>query len=236
MQSNRFDTQQNIQGKVYDVGLRAHMTRIYNRMVVGILVTGIVSYITANTGLVNIIFANKILMYAIIFSPLAVVMFGFNPTKMPASKLRFSFGLISVLYGLSFAAIFMVYTGTDIARAFFITSGAFAGLSLFGYTTKKSLDGLGSFLVIGMFGLLILAVINMFVESSLMQNVISAAGILIFGGLTAWETQRMKESYSPSYGEEANSRMAWMSALNLYISFVALFQHILHFTGMLSGD
>lgn len=231
MQPNNLKTESGIQGKVYDEGLRSHMSSVYNRMSVGVLITGLIAYFTANTGLVDVIFANKLLSYAIMFSPLAVIFFGFNPATMPASKLRFSFGLISVLYGLSFSAIFMVYTGTDIARAFFITAGAFAGLSLFGYTTKKNLDGFGSFLVMGMIGLLIMSVVNMFVESSLMHNVISAAGILIFGGLTAWETQRTKEMYSPNYGDEANSRMAWMAALNLYISFVAMFQHILHFVG-----
>ncbi len=231
MQPNNLKTSSGAQGKVYDEGLRSHMNSIYNRMTLGVLFTGIVAYVTANTGLINVIYANSLLMYAIMFSPLVVIMFGFNPATMPAKKLRVSFGIISLLYGLSFSAIFMVYTGTDIARAFFMAAGAFAGLSIFGYTTKKNLDGFGSFIVMGVWGLLIMSVVNMFVESSLMMNVISAAGILIFGGLTAWETQRMKESYSPSYGEEANNRMAWMSALNLYVSFVAMFQYILHFVG-----
>jgi len=172
MQPNNVKTSSGIQGKVYDEGLRRHLGGIYNRMIAGVLITGIVSYITANTGLVNIIFANKMLMYAIMFSPLAVLWFGFRPETMSASKLKYSFGLIAVLYGLSFSAIFMVYTGMDIARAFFITAGAFAGLSLVGYTTKKNLDGMGTFLVMGMWGLLIMAVVNMFVESSLMHNVI----------------------------------------------------------------
>ncbi len=231
MHPNEIKTTSGIQGKVYDEGLRTHMTSIYNRMMVGVLITGVVAYVAANTGLINVIMANSLLKMAIMFGPLAVIMFGFKPNTMSSSKLRTSFIIVSILYGLSFSAIFIVYTGTDIARAFFMTSGAFAGLSLYGYTTKKNLDGFRSFLVMGMFGLLILSVVNMFMESSLMMNVISAAGILIFGGLTAWETQNMKEMYSPSYGEEANSRMAWMSSLNLYISFVAMFQYILHFVG-----
>lgn len=232
MDTNR-STQSTSQSAVsYDAGLRAHLTRIYNRMTLGVLVTGLVSWAMAASGLVATLYANPILVMILAFSPLAVVWFGFRPDRMSADKLRFSFFTISVLYGLSFSAIFLVYAGVDIARAFFITAGAFAGLSLFGYTTKKNLSGMASFLVMGMFGLIILSVINMFVGSSLMQNVVAGAGILIFGGLTAWETQNMKESYNPSYGEEMNSRMAWASALNLYISFVALFQYILHFVGM----
>lgn len=231
MQSNNSKTSSGIQGKVYDEGLRSHMSSVYNRMSIGVLITGLIAYITANTGLGNIIVSNQILYFVIIFSPLAVLMFGFNPATMPSSKLRFSFGLISVLYGLSFSVLFMVYAGADIARAFFITAGAFAGLSLFGYTTKKNLEGFGSFLTMGVIGLLILMVVNMFVQSSLMQNVISAAGILIFGGLTAWDTQKTKEMYSESYGDEANSRMAWMAALSLYINFIMMFQFIMNFVG-----
>lgn len=218
--------------KTYDAGLRAHMSRIYNRMVAGVLVTGLVSWFVANTpALYTAILGNQILFFIIAFAPLGVIMFGFNPNKMAASKLRISFFVVSVLYGLSFSSIFLAFAGADIARAFFLAAIAFSGLSLFGYTTKKNLDGFGSFLVMGMFGLLALSILNIFIASSLMQNVVAGAGILIFGGLVAYETQRMKESYHDGYGDEANSRMGWMSALNLYISFVALFQYILHFVG-----
>ncbi|MGE4313725.1 MAG: Bax inhibitor-1 family protein [Pseudobdellovibrionaceae bacterium] len=217
---------------VYDAGLRQHMSSIYNRMTAGVLVTGIVAYIAASIpGFVQFLAANPILFFILALSPVAVIWFGFRPDRMPASKLRVSFFILSALYGLSFSSIFMVYTGTDIARAFFLAAGAFAGLSLFGYVTKKNLDGMGSFLIMGVWGLLLLSVVAMIWPSSALMNMISAAGILVFGGLTAWETQRMKEMYSESYGTEANSRIAWMGALNLYISFVALFQYILHFIG-----
>ena len=116
-------------------------------------------------------------------------------------------GRLYEFFPQSFSTIFLVFAGTDIARAFFLAAAAFAGLSLFGYTTKKNLDGMGSFLIMGVWGLIVLSIVNIFMQSSLMMNVVSAAGILIFSGLTAWETQRMKESYHASYGEEANSRM-----------------------------
>ena len=232
MIGDRQTTSVKAQGAAYDAGLRKHMIGIYNRMSLGVLVTGLVAFFTANSGLVEVLASNQMLFLIIAFAPLAVILFGFNPQKMEASKLRISFFVISVLYGLSFSTIFLVFAGTDIARAFFLAAAAFAGLSLFGYTTKKNLDGMGSFLIMGVWGLIVLSVVNIFMQSSLMMNVVSAAGILIFSGLTAWETQRMKESYHASYGEEANSRMGWVAALNLYISFIALFQYILHFVGM----
>ena len=222
--------------KTYDAGLRAHMLRIYNRMTLGVLTTGLVAYAFAASGLVSVLYANPILAIILAFSPLAVVWFGFRPDRMSSGKLQFSFFLISALYGLSFSSIFLVYAGTDIARAFFLAAASFAGLSLFGYTTKKNLDGMGSFLIMGMFGLIILSVVNMFMASTVMQNVVAGAGILIFSGLTAWETQKMKEMYNPAYDDETASRVGWASALNLYISFIALFHYILHFVGMARGE
>jgi hypothetical protein len=167
--------------------------------------------------------------YIFMFAPLAILWFGFNPMTMPASKLRASFFLISVLYGISFSIIFLAYAKADIARAFFIASAMFAGLSIFGYTTKKSLDALGSFAVMGIWGVFIASLLTMFIPvSSGIQHVISGVSILAFAGLTAWQTQTMKEMYSPSHGDEGNNRMAWSAALTLYVSFIALFQNILH--------
>ena len=133
-----------------------------------------------------------------------------------------------MLYGISFSAIALAFTGESIARAFFIAVAMFAGLSVFGYTSKRNLDGLGSFAIMGVWGVFILAIINLFVGSSLLQNVICGVSIIAFAGVTAWQTQAMKQMYSASYGAENNSRSAWFSALNLYIAFIALFQNILH--------
>ena len=215
----------------FDVGLRNHMQRIYNRMTAGVLVTAIVAFIVGSSpALLNAIFSTP-LKWVVILAPLGIVMFGFNPARMASNTLRLSFFALSVLYGLSFGSIFAVYTEASIAKAFFIAASMFAGISIFGYTTKKNLDGLGTFATMGMIGILVLSLVNIFMQSSMMSNVIAVAGIIAFGGLTAWETQRMKEMYSERDNAEMSSRMSWMGALNLYISFIAMFQYVLHLLG-----
>jgi FtsH-binding integral membrane protein len=216
---------------VMDAGLRGHMQSIYNRMTLGVLVTAITAYVVAHTPVLLQLFLGGPQAYVVMFAPLAIVWFGFNPLTMSPGKLRISFFAISVLYGISFAAIFYAFKLPDIARAFFITSAAFAGLSIFGYTTKKNLDGMATFAVMGIIGALVLVVLNLFIKSDMLGNVISAVSIIAFAGMTAWQTQSMKEMYSAANGTDANSRMGWAAALNLYISFVALFSHILHFMG-----
>lgn len=214
-----------------DAGLRGHLQSIYNRMTLGVLVTAIVAYFVGNSPELLSLFLGGPQRYIVMFAPLAVVWFGFNPMTMSSSTLRISFFVLSVLYGISFATIFVVYAGEDIARAFFIASAMFAGLSIFGYSTKKNLDGLGTFAAMGVIGALVLVVINLFVQSSALMNVISAISIIAFAGMTAWQTQNMKEMYSVTHGAEGNSRAAWSAALTLYISFIAMFSHILHLLG-----
>jgi len=170
------------------------------------------------------------IVYVVMFAPLAVVWFGFNPMTMTPAKLRISFFAVSVLYGISFSVILFAFTHETIFRAFFVAAGMFAGLSIFGYTTKKNLDGLMSFAVMGVWGVLIMSLLNGFIfKSEGIFDLISAVGILAFSGITAWQTQAMKEMYHPAAGDDANSRMGWSAALTLYISFIALFQYILHF-------
>lgn len=214
-----------------DAGLRGHMQSIYNRMTLGVLVTAITSYFVANTPALLSLFLGGPQAYVVMFAPLAIMWFGFNPMTMSSGRLKISFFLISVLYGISLATIFIAYAKTDIARAFFIASAMFAGLSIFGYTSRKNLDGLGTFAVMGVWGVLILGIINLFIGSSQLMNVISVVSIIAFAGITSWQTQTMKEMYSAAHGTEANSRMAWAAALNLYISFIAIFTHILHLLG-----
>lgn len=214
-----------------DIGLRNHMQRIYNRMTVGVLITGIVAFFVGNSPELLQMLLGGPQKWIVMLAPLAIVMFGFNPSRMSSSALSVSFVVLSVLYGLSFAAIFAVFTGESIAKAFFVAAGMFAGVSILGYTTKKDLSGLGSFAMMGIIGVLILSVINIFMASSLMSNVIAAVGIVAFAGMTAWETQRMKEMYSSRDDAEMSSRMSWMAALNLYISFIAMFQYVLQFMG-----
>ncbi len=215
----------------YDAGLRMHMQRVYNRMTMGVLVTALTSYFVASSPALLKFFIASPQVYIVMFAPLAVLMFRFNPMTMSSVKLRASFLLISVLYGISFSVIFIAYTNESIARAFFIAAGMFAGLSIFGYTTKKNLDAMRSFAVMGIMGVFLMSIVNMFIRSAAMFDLISICGIIAFAGLTAWQTQSMKQMYNTSAGDEANSRMAWDAALTLYISFIAMFQYILHFVG-----
>jgi len=212
-----------------DAGLQAHMQAIYNRMVMGVAITAITSWIVSSSPALLQLFLGGPQMYIVMFAPLAIVWFGFNPMTMSSSKLRVSFIAISVLYGISFSTLALVYTGEDITRAFFIASGMFAGLSIYGYTTKKNLSAMLSFIVMGIWGVLIMSIVNMFIRSEALFDIISVIGIIAFAGLTAWQTQSMKEMYHPSAGTEGNSRMAWSAALTLYISFMAMFQYILRF-------
>ena len=154
---------------------------------------------------------------------------------MTSNQLMASFGVLSVLYGISFATIFLVYTQSSIATILFMPTALFAGLSIFGYVTKKNLDALGTFAVMGIMGVFIVSIGTMVagafgVQTGMMQTIISAVGLLAFSGLTAYRTQTMKEMYRAG-SADANSRMAWAAALDLYISFIAMFQYILHLLG-----
>jgi len=232
MQPERMNTQARGRAVSYDAGLHAHMQMIYNRMTLGVLVTALTAWGVAATPALMGFFMSSPIVYVVMFAPLAVVWFGFNPMTMPQNTLRLSFFAISVLYGISFSVIFAVFQMEDIFRAFFVATGMFAGISIFGYVTKKNLDGLMSFAVMGVWGVFIMGMLNMFFfKSEGLFDLISAIGILAFSGITAWQTQAMKQMYSASAGGDANSRMAWSAALTLYISFIALFQHILHFMG-----
>lgn len=223
-------------GASADAGLKAHMQSVYNRMTAGVFVTALTAYIVSSSQSLMALLLGSPLAFVVMLAPLAIVWFGFRPERMSPSQLRMSFFALAVLYGISFATIFAAYTTASIAQAFFMATALFAGLSIFGYTTKKNLDGLGTFAVMGVIGVLVLSlgtmVAGMFgVDISMMQTVISGIGLLAFSGITAWQTQTMKEMYHPSYGDDANSRMGWAAALNLYISFIAIFQYILHFVG-----
>ncbi len=219
-------------GAGVDAGLKAHMQSVYNRMTAGVFITALTAWFVGHSQTLLHFFLGGPQAYIVMLAPLAVVWFGFRPERMSSSQLRLSFVALSVLYGISFAAIFAVYRVADITQAFFMATALFAGLSIFGYVTKKNLDGLGTFAVMGVWGVFILSIGTMIAGAfganvGGMQMVISGIGLLAFSGVTAWQTQTTKEMYHASYGAEANSRMAWAAALNLYISFVAIFQYIL---------
>ena len=216
----------------FDEGLRAYMLKVYNYMASGVLLTGIIAmYVGNSPTLLNAIF-NSGLKWIVTLAPLAFVMvMSFGVHKMKSSTLQMIFWAFAATMGVSISWIFMAYTDTSIARTFFITAATFGALSLYGYTTKKSLSGMGTFLFMGVIGILIASVVNMFLGSSMLQFIISVAGVLVFAGLTAYDTQRIKESYYMMSTGEAVAKGAIMGAVNLYLDFVNLFMFMLQFLG-----
>jgi len=225
----------------YDVGLRQYMLQVYNYMASGLALTGIVSYVSANTpAIVNAMYAPvagggfqpTILAWIAMLSPMAFILaLSFGIERMKPATAQIVFWAFAAAMGLSLTHIFLTFTGTSIARVFFITAGAFAGLSLYGYTTKRDLSGFGSFLMIGLFGIVIASVVNIFLASTAMQFVISVVGVLVFAGLTAYDTQRIKDIYADSDSHETYSKKAIMGALALYLDFINMFVLLLQFFG-----
>lgn len=215
-----------------DEGLRQHMLRVYNYMVIGLVVTGLVAYFTSTSHeLMMTLFATP-LKWVVMLAPLAfVLVLSFGIQKLSVQTAQMVFWVYCAAMGLSLATIFVVFTGTSIARVFFITSGTFAAMSLYGYTTKKDLSGFGSFLMMGLFGIVIAGFANIFIGSSALQFAVSVIGVLIFTGLTAYDTQNIKEMYAESYGREANGKLAIMGALQLYLDFINLFVMLLQLIG-----
>src|SRR5712692_7937594 len=207
-----------------DVGLRQYMLRIYNYMASGLALTGIVAYVAAYSGFYAAI-ARTPLVYLVMLAPLGFVMaLSYGVNRMQTSTVQLLFWLFAAVMGLSMASIFLVFTGESIARVFFITAGTFAAMSLYGYTTQRDLAQFGSFLMMGLIGIIIASLVNLFVGSSALQFAISVIGVLVFTGLTAWDTQRLKETYFEvgGYGEAA-AKTAIMGALSLYLDFINLF-------------
>jgi FtsH-binding integral membrane protein len=216
---------------VFDAGLRQHLLSIYNYMTSGVLLTGIVALLTYNFGLAEG-FARGPLMWLVVLSPLAIVMaMSFGANRFSKSTLQMMFWAFATLMGLSMSTIFLRYTGGSIAVTFFATAAAFAGLSLYGYTTQKSLSGLGTFLIMGVVGLLVAMVANMFIQSSALFYAISFIGVLIFAGLTAYDTQRLKNEYAVLRGTEFAGKAIVLGALTLYLDFINMFQFLLSFMG-----
>jgi uncharacterized protein len=217
-----------------DVGLREYMLRIYNYMASALALTGIVAYVAAAGGSDSFIahVYRTPLMWLIILAPFGLVMllsFGIN--RLSAAASQGIFWLYAGLMGLSLSTIFLVYTSTSIARVFFITAGTFAAMSLYGYTTRRDLSQMGSFLFMGLIGIVIASLVNLFFMSPALYWAISVIGVLVFVGLTAYDTQSIKESYYESDGHEIASKKAIMGALRLYLDFINLFIMLLRLFG-----
>lgn len=233
MQQERFP-QASVRGVTYDAGLRAHFSRVYNTMALGLVVTGAVSYGVASVPELFKMFNGSILGIIVALAPLGIVFFGLTPAKIHRMSLGSVSGLyylLTALFGISLSYIFAMYSTESIARVFFITAGMFAGTSIFGYTTKKDLSGMGGLMIMGLIGIIIASLVNIFLQSTMMQFVTSVMGVIIFTGLTAWDTQRIKETYSEANGSESNAKMAVMGALSLYLNFINLFMMLLRLMG-----
>jgi len=218
---------------VYDAGLRSYMLSVYNYMASGVLLTGIVALLFAQSGMAQQILGGPgLLKYVIMFAPLVFVMvlsFGINRLSTPTAQALY-WGYAGVM-GLSLSSIFLVYTGGSIAQTFFATAAAFAGLSLFGYTTKRDLSAMGTFLIMGVVGIFVAMLINLFLKSTALDLAISFIGVLLFAGLTAYDTQKIKSMYAYVAGTDMMGKSVVMGALTLYLDFINMFLFLLRFMG-----
>lgn len=215
-----------------DAGLRAHMLGVFRNMGLGLVITGLVAAFVANTPPLAAAIFGTPLKWVAIFAPLAFVFFfSFRIEKMTTSGARLAFYAFSAVMGVSLASVFLVFTGASIAQAFFSAAVMFLAMALWGYTTKRDLTRVGSFLIMGLIGILVASLINIFVGSSALQMVVSILGVVIFTGLTAWDVQRIKSEYFAFAGHEMAAKLQVMGALSLYLNFVNLFQMLLSLTG-----
>ncbi len=218
-----------------DVGLRTHMQRVYNMMAIGLVLTGVLAYaVGTSEELFQLYYSIPMLPIIVGLAPLGIIFFGLTPSKvqrMSVGKVTGLYLTLTALFGISLSSIFMVYSTESIARVFFITAGMFSATSIYGYTTKKDLTSLGGFMFMGLIGLIIASLVNIFMQSTMLHFMISWAGVIIFTGLTAWDTQNIKETYNASYGHDSLTKMAVMGALRLYLDFINLFIMLLRLFG-----
>ena len=219
-------------GVTFSEGLRRHMVRVYNHMTAGLVVTGIVAYLVSNTPTIMEAIFGSPLRILVMLAPLAFVMvMSFGVQRMSLGALTLTFYGFSLTMGLSLSTIFLQYTHSSIAQVFFITAAMFLGMSLYGYTTKADLTKMGSFLIMGLWGIIIASLVNIFVHSPGVSFAVSILGVIIFTGLTAYDTQKIKEMYSESWGDTATGKLAIMGAVSLYLDFLNLFLMLLRLMG-----
>jgi FtsH-binding integral membrane protein len=228
-----------------DAGLRAYMIRVYNYMASGVALTGLVAWLTYSAAVITSadgqITGLTAFGQAIYGGPLTIILFlgtlgivffmSFRINRLEVSTALGLFMFYAALLGLMLSSVFLVYTGASITRTFFISAASFGALSLYGYTTQRDLSPIGSFLIMGLFGLILAMLVNFFLKSTGLDFAISAIGVLIFAGLTAWDTQRIKEMYSAMDDGTVAGRKAVMDALSLYLDFINLFLFLLRFMG-----
>ena len=247
-----YPTQSATTTAVMDAGLRAYMLRVYNWMASGLLLTGIVAIGIANSGLMDLFYPlaqtasgrlvhqPSILAYATIFAPLAfVLVLQFGVNKLSTTAVQGIFWAFCATMGASLTNIFLIYTGSSVARVFFITAATFAATSLYGYSTKADLSKMGSFMMMGLFGIIIASLVNMFMQSSAVQFAISIIGVVVFVGLTAWDTQRIKGDYvqyAYAEGSDGAARRGVYDALSLYLNFINLFMSLLQIMGVRNNN
>ena len=234
---------------LHDEGLRSYMLRVYNYMGVGLAVTGLLAFVTAQLSVVTddagrIVEFTQIgkaiylgpLKWVVILAPLGLVfLFAARVNRMSASGAQTVFWLFAALMGVSLSSILIVFTAESVAQVFFITAATFGAMSLYGYTTRRSLAGWGSFLLMGLIGVVIAVVVNLFFPSPMLQFAISVIGVIVFTGLTAYDTQRIKESYSVHMTGEMAAKSAIHGALRLYLDFINLFVMLIHLLGVARG-
>jgi uncharacterized protein len=238
-------------GVMVDQGLRSYMLKVYNLMMFGVGITGVAAYVTTLLTTTNdasqaaatmrggvmltqlgVALYTSPLQWVVMLAPLALVFFlSFRIDKMSVSAAQGTFWAYAALLGVSLSSILLVYTAASITQTFFVTAASFGALSLYGYTTKRDLTGMGSFLVMGLFGIILASIVNIFLKSSGLEFAISIIGVLVFAGLTAWDTQKIKEMYFDADDEVTYGRKAVMGALTLYLDFINLFLFMLRFLG-----
>jgi len=226
-----------------DAGLRAYMIRVYNYMAMGVALTGVVSWLTFNAAVTEtagrlmltpfgqMIYSGPASIVLLLVTLGMVFFISWRISSLSPSTAFTLFMVYAALLGLMLSSIFLAYTGVSVTRVFFISAASFGALSLYGYTTQRNLSAMGSFMMMGLIGLIIAVLVNMFLKSTGLDFVISAVGVLIFAGLTAWDTQRIKEMYDPQEDGTIVGRKAVMGALSLYLDFINLFLFLLRFLG-----
>jgi FtsH-binding integral membrane protein len=226
-------------GAEIDLGLRRHMLKVYNTMAGGTALTGLVAALLVDTGAVDLFFSlgprgaslNALGWLALLAPFLMILGLGVGIGRVRASTAAGLFWGVSALMGVSLAPVFLEYTGASLARVFFVTAASFGGLSLWGYTTRRPLDALGSFMVMGLWGLVVAGLVNVFLQSPAVYFVTSVAAVIVFAGLTAWDTQKIKDIYDPRDDAETAGKKAVLGALSLYLDFVNMFMALLRFFG-----